>query len=216
MCTSGTYPLASRQTSYGLSKGLDALGVKGGQVPGLEDGGMVPVITVGNLGNNFAAQVFEGRGLVALLAFVLAPQEIPTLSLQSVAAGGIVIERIRMQTAQLGGFAVPAGAPPYPNPTWGLARGSVQINQGTATSVGVSIGGPAPKSVVRYGNTPVAAWSSYSFYYGGNEFATDLDIWVPPGQFLDLGFLSYSTLAPFPTAFFMVQWREIPEAQGGS
>jgi len=210
------YPLASRQTSYGLSKGLDALGVQGGQVPGLEDGGMVPVITVGNLGNNFAAQVFEARGLVALLAFVLFANEIPTLSIQAVGRGGIVIERIRMLVSQLGGFAVPAGFPPYPNPTWGLARGGVQVNQGTATSTGVPIGGPDTKSIIRYGNTPLAAWSSYDFFYGGDEFATDLNIWVPPGQFLDLGFLSYSAVAPFPTAFFMVQWREIPEAQGGA
>lgn len=203
-----------RQTSYGLSKGLDALGVKGGEIPGLQSGGMVPVIQVGNLGNNFAAQVFESRGLVALLVAVLAADEIPTLSIQAVGRGGIVIERIRLLVAQLGGSAVPSGFPPYPNPTWGLDRGSAQINQGVHSSTGIPIGGPEPKSVIRMGNSPTAVWSDYAFHYGGNEFATDLDIWVPPGQFLDLGFLSYSTVAPFPGAFFMVQWREIPEAQG--
>lgn len=100
---SETFLSDMRQTSYGLSKGLDALGVKGGEVPGLQSGGMVPVIQVGNLGNNFAAQVFESRGLVALLVAVLAADEIPTLSIQAVGRGGIVIERIRLLVAQLGG-----------------------------------------------------------------------------------------------------------------
>jgi len=188
---------------------MDSIGVQGGSIPGLAPGGMVPVIQLGDLTKNFASQVFESRGLSgSVFAGSGVIDEILVWSLSARSPGGSVVEDIQVQANTL---AQPI--PTIPNGAWVMDL-SVNRYAPPATVPYTSIGGHTPKNALHFGDRTwdITEWANAmptDFTFGG------LNIWIPPGSFLNLGMASYrglGTVDPIATVSF--SWREIPEIQG--
>lgn len=188
---------------------MDSIGVQGGTIPGLAPGGMVPVIQLGDLTNNFASQVFESRGLSGSVftgGGVIDEILVWTLAAQS--PGGTVVENIQVEANTLA-----AQITTIPNGAWVLNLG-VNRYAPAATAPYMSIGGSTPKNALHFGDRTwaIGEWSNAmptDFVFGG------LNIWIPPGSFLNLGLASYrggGVTDPVATVSF--SWREIPEVQG--
>lgn len=199
-----------RQTSYGLSRAMDSIGVQGGSIPGLKSGGMQPTIQLADLSRNFAAEVFESRGLVGTLCWASTASHVGMMELTSQAAGGIVIESLSV---------TPANAP-YAG-TDGSAGFHMTITEtpilsgATFARIPTNIGGKAVRSSLRIGEMPTT-------WYGPNVppfILPDWElqpttIWVRPGSFLTLGSGAYNLTAAVSAASVNMVWREIPEIQG--
>lgn len=198
---------------------MDSLGVQGGTIPGLAPGGMIPVLNVGNLGDNFAAQVFESRGIAATMNTVGpgAAGDRLTWSLHSRAAGGTVVEAIETFTVDPGGAAPSIFAP---NEAWMMNIADTQFfSSGSKTVFAAqSVGGPTPRNEYSTGfySDPIALLE-WQVAFQPNWSLGPFKIWIPPGQFLNLLFHSENT-GPVGvcSAMLTIQWREIPEVQGVS
>lgn len=197
---------------------MDSLGVQGGTIPGLAPGGMVPVLNMGNLGDNFAAQVFESRGIASTMN-TTGPGSVGRYllwALHSRAAGGSVIEACTVRTVDAGDVAPSMFAP---NLAWMMnIADTTFFTGGTTTMPYQSVGGPTPRNEfsVGYSVTPISLieWQL--------AFPPDFDqgafkMWVPPGQFINFLFHSENNnVLNICSAMMTIQWREIPEVQGVS
>lgn len=199
-----------RGTNYGLSRAMDSIGVQGGSIPGLAPGGMVPTIQLADLTNNFASQVFESRGLsgnVFTGSGVI--DEILVWALSARSPGGTVVEDIQVHTNQLAQQTVSGP----PNGTWVMELSRSNLSPGTTADYS-SIGGGDPNNLLFHGSRTwlITEWDTAlppDYKFGG------LNIWIPPGSFLNLGLASYrGTAATNPVATVCFSWREIPEIQG--
>jgi len=194
---------------------MDSLGVQGGTIPGLAPGGMVPVLQVGNLGDNFAAQVFEARGVGSYWGTTATTTAYLTWSLHSRAAGGTVIEDLKVDTTQLGSFSTGAGAHTTPNGYWLLGRGPNPLGA-TAALPTANVGGPDTRNEFAAGqDTGIPSLNDWPIQLPNNFDFTGLNFWIPPGEYLNVALGSWQQAGPdAPGASVTVQWREIPEVQG--
>jgi len=193
---------------------MDSLGVQGGSIPGLAPGGMVPVIQLGNLGDNFAAHVFEARGVASTYNRATAAGRWVTWSLHARSGGGVVIENILTDAVALG----PSPASVLgPNGYFFLGRGPLSPGTGMTAFTPGTFGGPAPKSEWTAGTgAGIPHLPDWPCRLPPGFIFEGIKLWIPPGEYLNLMFNSDKVLGADPEASATVIWREIPEIQGAA
>ena len=186
---------------------MDSIGVQGGSIPGLAPGGMVPTILLGDLSRNFAAEVFEKRGIVGAQLNSSLPGYMGIAQLASRAPGGCVLEQLRSYIDIPGTNGRVA---------WEFAVSTTAPALASVSSVDpLPIGGGTPNSTFKRGQvtgTPFAGMPSQVVFD-----LWDLQgvvIWVPPGNFFTIMCLSWNTTGTIVSSNIELTWREIPEIQG--
>lgn len=141
----GWVPRSQRfgQTTLATSKVWSALGVKGGQLPSMQIGEYQPVMVMADFSRTLTAEPIEARAIVAGTVDVNIPGlDHAHLQLQSVAGGGIIVERLLIDC------------------TTALGRNAVIIQiQGVPFFAGavvskLDVGGPATRSIVTADDFP--------------------------------------------------------------
>jgi hypothetical protein len=192
---------------------MDSIGVQGGSIPGLKEGGMQPTIQLADLSRSFAAEVFERRAMVGTIVWASTADYVGIMEIKCQAVGGIVIESL----------SVIDGDPPYAgtdgSPGFRMTITESPLLAGVTFPVEpLNIGGNAVKSTMRRGEGPDASW------YGSHPWAfisplwelQPTTIWVRPGSYLTLGSAAFNTSTDVSAATVNMVWREIPEIQGAA
>ena len=204
-----------RQTNYGLGRALGALGVQGGATPGLAPGGMVPTVQMANLGDSFAAQVFESRGIAGSHDQVVPVGDCDVMVLHSRSAGGCVIESIQTSTVREGTAISPSG---WTLGSYGIGLDSTNFRAGGVGEYVTSLGGPSPVSTVFTTSFDLSLTPPIFAVLPPEWELQGIQIWVPPSSELTVFLAAEATsltLADNPGFIGSITWREIPGIQGG-
>lgn len=172
------------RTTFDLSAVQRALGMKVGVgLPSMGTDIMIPTVRLADFSKSFASEAFEARGVYALNA--------RAHEIQSIAPGGIVVERLRI--TGIANTLVTAGV----FPTKQIAS--------AANLARMDVGGTPTTS--RVFNEPISAagapFGTHLSLAASGEYEVAVSWFVPSGSFLAFNItLSTGTLE--------FQWREIP------
>ena len=93
--------MADRSTTWDLSKLLDVMGVKGGEVPRLAGSALQPVVIAADFSRTQSPEAVEGRGFVGA-SITMPAQYMMGWYLFSQSRGGMVLERLSLQATSIG------------------------------------------------------------------------------------------------------------------
>ena len=111
--------MTGRPTTFGLSAVFDAMGVKGGERPGLAPGPIQPVAIVSDFSQTQAPEAVEARAQVAFEYEVMASEDVNSLFFFALGRGGCIVEALDLAFVAAG-----ANGSAYPTRSLNVQLGS--------------------------------------------------------------------------------------------
>lgn len=196
--------MAKVDTTLAVSSALNALGVKGGELPQLETSFYQPVMVMADLSKNLSSEPIEARGFAGYFITAGSGSRSGAFQLQCISRGGLVIETLFLslpQYAGVGGFFV-CCRETTPQP---FLSGRIPYMQA---------GGRDARSLVDVDTliTSISQEVVIPIEVGARSWAAEnLRLYVPAGSFFKC------QAGINATAFtFTIQWRELADVLGGS
>ena len=195
-------------TTFGVSRLLSQLGVKGGGLPGLETRAMQPVIVMGDFSNTLSAEPVETRAIWGGETANIGPPFHSNIQLLAVGAG-LVLEEFSFTARPLESFG---------NHVVVIRRQSTW-SAPPAGRIAVPIGGGVPRALFKVSNDldqEPGAPNGTSFRYPVHPVdrywrsPPNLRWFIPAGTLL----LIQHSVVGIPWRSVHFQWRELSESIG--